>query len=805
MATLVVDLVPEDLGRRLLDQGETVREGGELVLLWLRAALRAESNPALEAACAAARALDLPLLVYQALDERHPHASDRLWTFVLEGARDLAADLEARGVRHAFHLGRPGHREPGLRRLAERAALVVCDAVPVAPVDRWTAALRAGIEAPVVEVDAACVVPMCATRRGYDRAFAFKKASSKARKEWLGWEPEEQPAPAAFDGPLPFEPVDPREHDVADLVAACEIDHGVGPVRHTPGGSRAGRARWEAFRDGPLTRYARDRNDALRPGVSRLSPYLHFGMVSPFTVAREAAAVGGGGADKFLDELLVWRELAWHFCHHTDADLDSLAALPDWARETLDAHRADPRPSLRAAADLEHARSGDGLWDAAQRSLLRHGELHNNLRMTWGKAVVPWSPSPEAALARLVDMNHRYALDGRDPSSYGGLLWCLGQFDRPFPPAEPITGELRGRSTEVHAQRLDVERYGARAARPSSRALRVAVVGAGLCGVAAAEALTDAGHEVVLVDKGRGAGGRASTRRADVAAFDHGAQYFTARDRRFRRVVDQWVEEGSVAPWDGRLAVIDELGAPAARERSGERFVGVPGMSAVAGRLARHLDVRQGRRVTGLTRDEGGWSVELEDGGPLEGSFDAVLVTTPPAQAAPLLTGSPRLQGLASAVEMDPCLAVMVAFERPYEVPFDGAFVNAGPLSWVCRNSSKPGRPSGDAWVLHASPDWSRAYIEGDRGDIAEQLLRALEEATGEAAPATIHRDVMGWRFSAARPPLKDGAAFDAVAGLGVAGDWMNGSKVQGAWLSGRALAGRVLSSLPASGAAPWG
>ena len=807
MTKVLRQLLPEDLAKRCLSPDVEPREAGTLVLLWVRSAMRADSNPALEAACAAARRLDLPVLVYQGLDDRHPFASDRVWRFVLEGARDLAADLEARGIRYVFQLRRPGHVQPALKDLARHAALTFCDAVPVEPLKGWTAALAASSEAPVVEVDASCVVPLTATGRPYERAFAFKNATKKARKAWLGWEPEEQPAPPLYQGPLGFEPVDLQAADLAELVAACDVDHGVGPVAHTVGGSRAAEERWRAFRDGRLARYARDRNDALRPGVSRLSAYFHFGMLSPLRVARECQRIGGAGADKFLDELLVWREAAWHFCHHAGVDLDSLDAIPDWARETLDAHRDDPRPGQRSALELELARTGDELWDAAQESLLRHGELHNNVRMTWGKALLPWSPSPEAALARLVQLNHRYALDGRDPSSYGGLLWCLGQFDRPFPPAEPITGELRGRSTEFHATRLDAARYRARCNSPSGPRLRVAVVGAGIAGLSAAEALDAAGHAVVVFDKGRGVGGRTSTRRADPTGFDHGAQYFTARDPRFRRVVDLWVEEGIVAPWEGRLAVLDEPGEVRAREeRAGEeRFVGVPGMNAMAKRIARDLDVRCGSRVESMHRDEGRWAVTLE-GERSQGDFDLVLVTTPPAQAAPLLGGSPRLKGLAESVPMDPCIALMVAFDAPIEVPFDGAFVNHGALSWICRNSSKPGRPRGEAWVLHAGPDWSRAHFEGEADVVQEELLSAFRRATGAAVPEPIHADRMRWLFSAANPPRAEGAAFDVAAGLGVAGDWLNGSKVQGAWLAGRALAGRVMGSWASAEArAPWG
>ena len=151
-------------------------------------------------------------------------------------------------------------------------------------------------------------------------------------------------------------------------------------------------------------------------------------------IAREASESRTQGADKFLDELLIWRELAYAFCFYRQ-DHESLSAVPAWARDTLDEHKRDPRPALHSWETLARGRTGDKLWDAAQRSLLMHGELHNNVRMTWGKALLNWTPDAQSALAMMIDLNHRYALDGRDPASYGGILWCLGQFDRPFPPA----------------------------------------------------------------------------------------------------------------------------------------------------------------------------------------------------------------------------------------------------------------------------------------------------------------------------------------------------------------------------------
>ncbi len=791
--TPLLQALEHDLGERVAGgpRAALARADGELVLLWIRGAMRADANPALEAAVQLAHALDLPLLAYQALDDRHPYASDRVWRFVLEGAQDLARDLDARGIEYAFHLVGPGERPPALVELAERSAVVVADAHPVEPVRGWTRRLRERTSTPVLEVDASCVVPLTATTEGHERAFGYRSATVKARQRWLGWLPAEGDAPARFTGELPFRPLDLGKATDTDLdawIAACRIDHGIAPIAHTRGGSTAGLARWRAFREHGLGDYAKARNDALRDGVSRMSPYFHFGMVSPLRVAREARESGGAGSDKYLDELLVWREVAWHWCHHR-GDVDSVSSVPEWARATLAAHGKDAREALYSWAQLAAAETGDELWDACQRSLLRHGELHNNVRMTWGKALLGWTPNAAVALARLIDLNHRYALDGRDPASYGGLLWCLGLFDRPFTPELPVLGSVRPRPTAQHAQRLDVAAYGARTAQPSTgEPLRIAIIGAGMAGLSAARALDEAGHGVAVFDKGRGVGGRTATRRSsldDGTTFDHGAQYFTARDPRFRRYVDAWVEEGVAAPWSGRVRDRANREAP-------DRFVGVPGMTAMAKRMAEGLTVRTSTRVRSLTRAAERWTLEFEDDAPPIGGFDAVLVTAPPRQASPLVAASERLRGIADSVTMDPCWAAMIAFEHPVDTEDDGLFVRAGALSWAARNGSKPGRGETETWVLHATPEWTREHLELDRADAAAALMGELAEALGVALPATLHADAHRWMFSAAVEPRDDGAAFDAELGLGLAGDWLAGSKGEGAWLSGRALAGHV-------------
>ncbi|MEM9440439.1 MAG: FAD-dependent oxidoreductase [Pseudomonadota bacterium] len=789
--------LPDDLGERCRPVGGTEpARHGEFVLYWMHSACRAHENPALDTALLVSQAVDLPVLVYHALAETYPYASDRHHTFILEGARDVQAEMAARNIEYVFHLVRPGHRAPFLRMLAERAAVVVTEDMPVEPLRGWTECLAKITPAPVFAVDTACVVPMALTKRSYDRAFAYRKATQGLRTERLT-RPYNELQPVHSCSPsadLPFEPVDLQTVSIRDLVASCAIDHSVGPVPHTRGGTIAGYERWHVFRDQCLKRYARDRNDALRPNaVSRMSAYLHFGQVSPFRLAREANELGGDGAAKFLDELLIWRELSYAWCFHR-RDHSDLTALPKWAIESLNEHRGDARPKHFSWETLARARTGEPLWDAAQQSLVIHGELHNNVRMTWGKALLHWTEGPEDCWQKLVDLNHRYALDGRDPNSYGGLMWCLGLFDRPFSPPTSVTGHVRSRPLSGHARRLDVDAYAEWTSRPAiAKSPTIAVVGAGLAGLVCARVLQDHGLNVSLIDKGRAPGGRMSRRRAEPFAFDHGAQYFTARKPVFRRYIESWRRDGIIDVWHGKTVTIGPDGLRPLDSKD-ERYVGIPGMNALAKHLAADLEIHVGTEVSGLIPAAAGWRIDAPNKAKSK-QVDLVLLATPPRQAASLLSRAPALADRLSGVDMHPCWAVMLGFDERLDLPFDAAKVSEGPLAWLARNSSKPMREGAESWVLHADPAWSRNQLELEADDVLPHIKKAFSELTGiSIAPtfAKAHR----WRYALASQPLGEVCLFDEDLQLGVCGDWCLAGRVEAAFHSGIALAGRVLGSL---------
>jgi len=281
-----------------------------------------------------------------------------------------------------------------------------------------------------------------------------------------------------------------------------------------------------------------------------------------------------------------------------------------------------------------------------------------------------------------------------------------------------------------------------------------------------------------------------ATRREGAYAFDHGAQYFTARDPRFVEQVKRWTACDLVEAWNGRIGTL-EKGIFQLQKQALERFVGVPRMSAIGRHLAEPLPIAYGQRVESLRRTQSGWQLS---GAELSFACDVAVVSAPPRQALSLLPEDSPLTAAIAEVQLLPCWALMAVFEAPLDLPFDGAFVGDSALSWVARNSSKAGRSAHECWVLHASTPWSEQHLEQPDHAITEQLLDAFFTATGTAPRAPLFTKAHRWRYSIAENPLARDHLWDGENRLGICGDWCHTSRVEGAFLSGLMLAEHIVA-----------
>ncbi len=309
----------------------------------------------------------------------------------------------------------------------------------------------------------------------------------------------------------------------------------------------------------------------------------------------------------------------------------------------------------------------------------------------------------------------------------------------------------------------------------------ILIIGAGMAGLTCATRLAAAGHSVTVLDKGRGPGGRMAARRAEIAgetvSFDHGAQYFTARDPGFLKVVSQWNEQRVVARWS------------AAGDNA---WVGIPGMNAPIRALAEPLNVRWGCRAETLARVGENWQITVGDQ-----SFTApkVLVAIPAEQTRELLSAAaPEFAAIAGGITSAPCWAVMAAFDRPLGIADDAMRDPEAAISWAARNSAKPGRTGKEAWVLHASPKRSREVLDLPKEEVASLLLADFFDQAGIDPVEPIHCVAHRWLY--AMPEKAEGAParYDAEARIGIAGDYLHSPRVEGAFLSGQALAQQVLA-----------
>ena len=444
---------------RLLN-AKSENNAGEYVLYWMQMFKRTSHNHALNFAIKQANARRLPLVVYEGLKFYYPWASDRIHTYILEGVAEKKKEFERLGIRYVFYLQRDG-RDPKqtVARLCRKAALLVTDDFPCFIIPHHNRVIAEKAEIPVYAVDSNCMIPLAKFEKEEYAAYTIRPKIKRLLPDYLAPFTEEKIVVKKPELKVECPETIVTNENIGDLVSQCDIDHTVKPSPVYHGGTANGRRRLAHFLKNILPRYHETRSEPSVDGVSRLSSYLHFGFLSAQEIYQRVADadVPQTAKDAYLEELVVRRELSYNFTKF-NPDYESLAALPDWAKKTIREHDADPRPTIYTVEEIEFGKTGDELWNAAQRESLETGEIHNYMRMLWGKKVIEWRPSYQESFDLLMHLNNKYSLDGRNPNSYAGVLWCFGKHDRAWG-ERAVFGKLRYMSSVNSARKFDALKY----------------------------------------------------------------------------------------------------------------------------------------------------------------------------------------------------------------------------------------------------------------------------------------------------------------------------------------------------------
>ena len=424
---------------------------GKFVLYWMQAAQRVEYNHALEYSIRKANELKKSVLVFFGITEDWPEANQRHYYFMLEGLQKVRKKLQAKGIRMVIRRKSP---DDGAAELAKVAAMVVVDAGQLRIQKQWRQNAAQQIKCPLYEVETNLIVPVqVASDKENFSAGTFRPRITKQLNYYMV--PLKHTRPKLDSLGLKFKSFDIENIDKA--VSKLKIDHRIGKVDWYRGGTDQAKRRLRDFMKNKLDKFDRFRNDPCADCVSHMSPYLHFGQISPLYIALEVSKASGKGKEAYLEELIVRRELSHNFVYYHDK-YDTFACLPPWAKRTLNFHRTDQREYVYSLEDFERAETHDPYWNAAQKEMVLTGKMHGYMRMYWGKKILEWSINPQTGFKIALQLNNKYELDGRGPNAFAGVAWCFGKHDRAWS-ERPVFGKIRYMNAAGLKRKFDSDAY----------------------------------------------------------------------------------------------------------------------------------------------------------------------------------------------------------------------------------------------------------------------------------------------------------------------------------------------------------
>ncbi|PKM85693.1 MAG: deoxyribodipyrimidine photolyase [Firmicutes bacterium HGW-Firmicutes-11] len=443
-------MLDEGRMKRLNDKAIVIRP---FVVYWMQSSQRTEWNHALEYAIDQANFLRKPLIVYFGITDDFPEANERHYAFLLEGLREVKEELKKRKIKLVILHTSP---EQGAMQVSKFAAMVVVDRGYLRIERQWREWFAQKADCPVIQIESNVIVPveLASSKEEYSAATLRRKLRPQLY-QWLQPFHEGECQISSLSSVLPF-----REFaidDIEKVLSGLTIDRSVKRVAFYTGGTSKAKDRLEEFLAENIYRYDERKNEPGESCSSGLSPYLHFGQISPLYIAQRLADIPEVVAEGFLEELIVRRELGVNYVFYNDK-YDSYESIPQWARSTLEKHSRDGREYLYTREELEKGSTHDPYWNAAQMEMVLTGKMHGYMRMYWGKKILEWTGDPAEAFSTSLYLNNKYHLDGRDPNGFAGVAWCFGKHDRPWG-ERAIFGIVRYMNDKGLKRKFDMDKY----------------------------------------------------------------------------------------------------------------------------------------------------------------------------------------------------------------------------------------------------------------------------------------------------------------------------------------------------------
>jgi deoxyribodipyrimidine photo-lyase len=436
---------------RIKPLNNVTARNGQYVVYWMQSSQRTEFNHSLEYAIQKANEMSQPLIVLFCLIGDFPEANTRHYNFMLEGLKEVQLSLNNRKILMVIQTD---ITPSGITAIARKASLVVVDRGYLRIQQEWRHITSLNIECPLIQVESDVIVPVEeASAKEEFSAATFRPKIKRLVSKYL--KPLKEYDLNISSSGMDFSSI--SLGDTGRIISDLKIDTRVTPVNTFKGGITQAKLNLTDFLENHLNRYSVDRNDPNLNATSNLSPYLHFGQISPLYIALKALETGEEACESFLEELIVRRELAINYSFFNPF-YDSYAGLPAWAQKTLDIHRKDRRDVIYKLADFESANTHDKYWNAAQREMMDTGKMHGYMRMYWGKKILEWTEKPEEAFKIALYLNNKYEIDGRDPNGFTGVSWCFGKHDRPWA-ERSIFGNIRYMNDNGLKRKFDADKY----------------------------------------------------------------------------------------------------------------------------------------------------------------------------------------------------------------------------------------------------------------------------------------------------------------------------------------------------------